>query len=154
MTERKSEDLKLSPREAAEAKRAARKAALNPEYDAQRVTDIEAVDLLEQEHGDSNVKLINVPFSPGMPTCVACRVPNPNQMKRYRSRVKPGKDSRNRDKDIDYEGAAAELGESCRVYPDKETFDRLCEARPGLLVQVGLRALELGTGEEEAEGKG
>ncbi len=147
-------EVELSPREVAEAKRAARKAALKPEYDAQRAIDISAVDELEILHGDSNVKLINIPHTSGRPTCVACRVPTHNLMKRYRSRVKPGKDARNREKEIDYAGAAEELGASCVIYPEKSVFDAICDERPGLLTQVGMHCLDLGTGHEEAEGKG
>jgi hypothetical protein len=134
-----------------EAKRAARKASLDTAAEDAKASDLEAIDELEQEHGDSNVKVIHVPYTAGLPTCVAVRTPKPAEAKRYRARVKTQPGSKHAP---DYVVAAEELAETCLVYPTKELYERLVEARPGLATQVGLKALELSTGVEEAEGKG
>lgn len=135
--------------EVAEERRAARKAEARKAYEAQRVVDLDAIDALEIEHGDSNVGVINVPHTDGMPTCVAVRCPKPAELKRFRSRIKP-----KHEKDHpDNEAAAEELAKTCRVYPGPDAFEALCVARPGLAVQLGSKAIALSTGNAEAEGK-
>lgn len=132
-----------------EARRAERKAADARAAEEQRATDLEAIDALEVEHGDSNIDTLRVPFTPGLPTLVACRCPSSPEMKRFRSRVKPTKG----DKPVDYVAPTEELALTCLVYPDRETFEKVCEARPGLMMQVGTAALKLGTAEADAAGK-
>lgn len=134
-----------------EARRAARKSQSAKDAEVEKCVDLEAIDALETEHGDSNIKVIHVPYSAGLPTCVAVRTPKPIEAKRYRDRVKPRPDSKAAP---DYVAAAEELADICLVYPNAERFKALCEARPGLATQVGLKALELSTGVDEAEGKG
>lgn len=136
--------------ELAEERRAARKSEARRAYETQRVIDLDAIDALEVEHGDSNVGVINVPFSDGLPTCAAVRCPKPAELKRYRTRVTP-----KHEKDHpDTAAAAEELAKTCRIYPEPEAFDALCLARPGLAVQLGSKAVTLATGNAEAEGKG
>lgn len=135
-----------------EARRAARKAEQDAAAADALAVDLEAIDALEVEHGDSNVKVLRAPFTPGLPTCVAVRTPKPAETKRYRTRVKPRPE--NQKYQPDYVAAAEELADCCLIYPDAERYKALCEARPGLGVQVGLLALGLATGSEEAEGKG
>lgn len=148
-------DKTLSPLEAVEAKRAARKAAAEACREVQLASDLDAIDSIEAERGDSNVAVIRLPYTRDLPAAVAVRVPSLAEMKRYRDRVRPSKDGRNRDVQPDQVQPAEEIGATCRVYPTDETvFRALCEARPGLLVQMGVRALELGSGREESEGKG
>lgn len=138
-----------SPLEQAEERRAARKAEGRKAFEAQRVTDLEAIDALEVEHGDSSVAVMNVPFTAGSPTCVACRCPRPAELKRFRSRVTP-----KHEKDHpDTAAAAEELAATCRVYPEKDVYEKLCTARPGLAAQLGGEAIKLATGRNEAEGK-
>lgn len=132
-----------------EARRAERKAALEKQRKAQRVIDLEALDTLEIEHGDSNVAAVGVPFTPGMVTMAIVRVPKPAELKRYRSRITP--DSKGHMGDM--VAAAEEVAAVCRVYPDTEAYEALCEARPGLHVEMGLKALKLGSGREADEGK-
>lgn len=136
--------------DAIEAKRNARKAETDAAADDQRATDLEAIDALETEHGDSNVAVLRVPFTAGLPTLVAVRCPAPVELKRFRALVKPPKDG----KPVDYVPPTEQLASTCLVYPDKETFAKLCEARPGLHMQLGTSALKLGTAEEDAQGKG
>jgi hypothetical protein len=140
-----------SPLELAEERRAARKAETRAAYEAARAADIDAITDLEIEHGDSNVGVINLPFLAGLPTCVAVRCPKPAELKRFRVRVTP-KHEKDRP---DAAEAAAELAATCRIYPaDKDVYERLCAARPGLASQLGGKAVELATGNAEAEGKG
>lgn len=136
--------------EIAEERRAARKAEARKAYEAQRVVDLDAIDSLEIEHGDSNVGVINVPFSAGMPTCAAVRCPKPAEMKRFRTRCTP----RHEKDHPDSAAACEELARTCRIYPEPEAFESLCAARPGLAVQLGSKAVALATGNAEAEGKG
>lgn len=144
-----------SPLEAIEEKRAARKAAAEAARDEQLWRDLSAIDAIEVELGDSNVAVLRLPYAKDLPAAVAVRAPSTAEMKRYRDRVRPSKDGRNRDVQPDQVKPAEELGATCRVYPADETaFGLLCEARPGLLVQMGVRALELGSAREESEGKG
>jgi hypothetical protein len=136
--------------EAVESRRAARKAELAEKRDAQRILDLEAIDALEIEHGDSNVAVLDVPYTPGLPTCVAARCPKPEEIKRYRSRLKAKKGEQ-----VDAVEAAEELASICRVYPsDSEVYARMLSARPGIHVQLGVAAVGLAAGSEEARGKG
>jgi hypothetical protein len=132
---------------AIEEKRAARKAELSADESEQHVTDLEAIDALEVQHGDSNVHVLRVPFTPGLPVLVAVRAPKPPEVKRFRARVK----SEDKDQAIH---AAEELGESCVIYPDRETFAQLLKERPNLNVDCGTKALSLVVAKSDSEGKG
>jgi len=140
----------LSKLEAIEAKREARKAELAKKYNEQRAIDLEAIDELEIEHGDSNIRVVDVPFTPGLPTCFAGKCPSPDLVKRYRTRVSPKKDGST---DASPMAAAQEVGAACRVYPDAETWAKLLAARPGIDVQLGLEVLRLAAGRAQEEGK-
>jgi hypothetical protein len=145
-----SDDSELTPLEQAQAKRAARKAAAGAAEDLARAVDIEAIDALEIEHGDSNVSVVHVPYTPDLPTCAAVRCPKPAEVKRYQARLKPKHEKDHPDPVV----AAEELAAICRIYPaDKETYAALCAARPGLVVQLGVEALRLAMGKSDAEGK-
>jgi hypothetical protein len=141
----------LSPLEQAQAKRAARKAAASADEDLARALDTEAIDSLEVQYGDSNVGVIQLPYTPGLPTCAAVRCPKPAEVKRFRDGVTP-----KHEKDRPDTAAAAELlAAISRVYPaDKEVYAKLCAARPGLAVQLGAKAMSLAIGKDESEGKG
>jgi len=135
----------------AEDKRAARKAALQAKRDEQRVIDLAAIDDLETEHGDNAVKVINVPYRDGMPTCVVARCAKPSELKRYRDRVKPKKSDQGHPPD--YVSAGEEVADLCVVYPPAETYARMRESYPGVHLQAGLAAVELAGGREADEGK-
>ncbi len=135
-----------------EARRAKRKAGLAEQETEQRVTDLEALDAAEVEHGDSNVCHMDVPYTPGMPTMVIARCPKPSEVKRYQDRVKPkanGKTSPDAPMD-----AAKELTACVLVYPHKDVFATLCEQRPSLDLQLGVEALGLAQASRVDEGKG
>ncbi|MFA5436663.1 MAG: hypothetical protein WC372_11550 [Candidatus Neomarinimicrobiota bacterium] len=130
-----------------EARRAARKAALEEQRLTQRALDLEALDALEVEHGDSNVATLDVPYSPGLPTLVAVRCPTSPELKRYQARL--------RERNPNPITAAEEVARVCVVFPssDDPTRATLLDARPGLLVQLGTLALGLATGRAAEEGK-
>lgn len=135
-----------------EARRSARKAALAEQERAQLAIDLAALDDLEVAHGDSNVARLDVPYTPGLPTMAVVRVPKPAEVKRYRARLK--------EKNPDPQAAADEIGASTRVYPPRppdetpDVFDAMCEARPGLVGQLGVAAMGLAVAREHDEGKG
>lgn len=140
-----------SPLEVIEARREARKAELKKQRDAQRAIDLEALNSLEIEYGDENISALDIAFLPGQVTLAAVRTPTSPEVKRYQSRIRPTREGRLGDSSA----AAEEIGASCVVYPSKgEQCDALFAARPGLLVNLGMRALDLSTGKAEAEGKG
>jgi hypothetical protein len=140
----------LTPLEQSEARREARKAEVRKALETQLVIDLDAINELEIEHGDSNVAVIRLPYTEGLPAAVACRCPKPAEVKRFRARLKP-----KHEKDHpDQFAAAEELAAACRIYPDKETYDKLCVARAGIAGQLSGEAMKLATGKEEAEGKG
>lgn len=137
--------------DAAEEKREARKVEHRKLARARKAIDVAAIDQLESDNGEEDVAVLWVPYlADDLPMAVAVRTPNKNEIKRYRSMVKPRKDGTLPDLVQHVET----VGRSCLLYPDTETFDRLLERRPGLLIQLGNTALELSTGREQAEGKG
>ena len=144
-----SEQNEETPLARVERLRAERKAAAQKAHDAQLAVDLEAIDLLEAEHGDSNVGVIRVGHTAGLPAAVACRCPKPVELKRFRALVTP-KNDRDRPDNV---APAEQLGRVCLIYPDAETFAKLCDARPGLQAQLGKAAIELAVGAEEREGK-
>lgn len=137
-----------------EARREARKAAQRKAADDQLALDLEAIDAIETQLGDGNVAVVRLPYAPGLPAAAAVRCPKPAELKRFRDRVSPQKDSRNREVQPDTAKAAEELAAVCLVYPEREAYEQLCAARPGLAAQLGGAAVKLAVGAEEAEGKG
>lgn len=134
---------------ASEAKREARKAKLKDGEDAQRALDTEAISEIEERLGDSRVKVVNVPYNPGHVVKVAIRCPEHAEIKKYRYQVKPRKDGKQPDVALAHE----EIGEACLVYPSEDKFSALCDLLPGLKGQLGIHAVALSVGEEEAAGK-
>ena len=144
-----SEEKSVSPLEAAEARREARKAKAAEARDAQAAIDTDAISLIEESLGDALVKAIDIPHLAGMVAKVAVRCPNGAETKRYRDQVKVRRDGSPGDP-----VAAHELmGEACRVYPDEKAFEALCEKLPSLKGQAGVLAVALSGGEAERAGK-
>jgi len=133
-----------------EARRAARKAMNEVAYQEQRAVDLERLDALEVEHGDSNVACVDIDYQGGSPTMAIVVAPNKTYVKRYQDRVRPKRDGRAGDP----QAAAEELATVCVCYPDKDVFEFMVDARPGLRVQCGLAALRLAVGREQELGKG
>lgn len=129
-----------------------RKAAQAKKRKAQRDQDLVALDDLEIEHGDGFVKPVELDedmYLDGLPTMVIVRVPSRPEGKRYRDQVKSSK------ADIKKILEAQEmLGASCRVYPDKETYERMLDKVEVLASRVNAVAVKLAQGGEAEEGKG
>ena len=143
-TETKPEKTRL---ELIEERRRKRQDDLAKARDEQRALDLEAIDALEVEYGDNSVAVIDVPYTPGLPTCAAVRCPKPSEVKRYQARLKEQKP--------DPAKAAEEIAAIAQIYPPAgEDREGLHAARPGLLVQLGVAALGLATGKAADEGKG
>lgn len=140
--------------ERAERVRAERKAGLQKQADEQRAKDLEAINTLEEEYGDTNILMMNVPFTPGHTTCIAARTPNDPEMKRYRYRLKTKKAG----DQPDVVAAHEELADVVRVYPLRdpegdELYSNMRAARSGIHVQLGAASVKLATAREEQEGK-
>jgi hypothetical protein len=146
-----TDETKLSPRQAAEAKRAERKELAQVAYDAQRAIDLEAVIALEDEHGPSRVKVINVGHTVGLPTLVVVKCAKPSYLKRYRQSIKTTKGGAADMAAIN--DAAEALADQHIAYPDAETYAKLREERPGIHAQAGLEAIHLAEGVAADEGK-
>jgi hypothetical protein len=76
------------------------------------------------------------------------RVAQSVEVKRYQDRV-----GRSLTVSPDPIAGAVELAAVCRVYPDKETYALVAEARAGVPVGLGVAALQLATGRAQDESK-
>jgi len=143
------EEKPLTKREELQRKRDALRAELEKAEAVQEEIDLEEILKLEIEHGVENVTVVKGLFVPGCVTRVASRTPSPEEIKRYRHRVKPKKLG-----DVpNSQDAAAELAAVTRIYPNLEAWEKILRARPGVDTQLGQQAVALAVGEEEAEGK-
>lgn len=116
----------------------------------QEEKDLEAILELEIEHGVANVTVVKGLFVPGGVTRVAARTPLPEEIKRYRHRVKPKKLG----EVPSSQEAAAELAAVTHIYPMGEMWEKVLRDRPGVDTQLGQQAVSLAVGVEEDEGKG
>lgn len=138
-----------------EKRRAARKAEADAAELEQEITDLEAIDALEAQHGYNSVSVLRVPFlAEGLPVRVAVRTPLPVEIKRFRDTLKPRKDRRGNDVQGDNVLANEQLGAACLIYPAPDVLAKLCEKRPALLSQLGQVATVLSVASEEESGKG
>lgn len=140
----------VDPLEAANARRAKRKAAAAEARNAQLVIDTNAIADIEELRGDASVRAIDVPHHAGLVAKIAVRCPEDFEIKRYRVRTKVQKDGKPGDQIF----ASEEIGESCLVYPSAEQFAKLCAVLPGIKGQCGMEAVNLSVGEAEKTGKG
>lgn len=144
-----NEDQPKTKRETLQAKRDALRADFEKLELAQEEIDLEKILELEIEYGVENVTVVKGLFVPGGVTRVAARTPKPEEIKRYRHRVKPKKLG----EVPNAQEAAAELAAVCRIYPDAAAWEKVLAARPGVDTQLGQKAVALAVGEEETEGK-
>jgi regulator of protease activity HflC (stomatin/prohibitin superfamily) len=138
-----------------EEERAKRKEDLAAASDAQKAIDLEAISALEEEHGDSSVKVLVCPYKPGFPVAYAVRCPKRAEYARYNDRVKPKGDG----KIGDVTAAADELAAVCRIYPPRDEagnalYASACEVFPALNKQLGILAANMAAGDVESAGKG
>jgi len=132
-----------------EKKRADRKAALKAARTEQLAADLEALNALEEEHGDGSIARLDVDgFKKGLATFVALRAPSADEYKRFCDMVTRAKDTAKR---LDAQNL---LAESCWVYPrEADKKKEMLAAYPGLLLSIGTRAQKLADAAEAAEGK-
>jgi len=128
-----------------EARRATRREVNDKARTEQYAKDLEALDRLEEEHGDGRVSALKMPsYVPGLPTFVVVNTPSASYFNRFRSMV------RNANGKAQAQGEAKDLlASSCVLYPDAETYARMKEAWPSTHDNVGMEAIRLG----EAGGK-
>lgn len=132
-----------------EERRAARKAAAKVARDEQYAKDLEALDALEVEHGDGKVSVCELPaHTPGLPTMVVVRCPDPKVHKRFTDMVHKAQ------KHGDYGPASNLLADACVAYPDAATYTKVREVCPGIHASVAERAVKLSQAKAVDEGKG
>lgn len=149
MSSKPTQEPEASPLEAAEKRRADRKATATAARDTQLALDLDAISALEESLGDSSVRVIRIPHMLGQVAAIAVRCPNNAETKRYRDGVKQRKDG----KPGDVAAAHELLGTACRIYPSEEAFDTLCERLTLLRGQAGAEAVALSAGEAEQSAK-
>jgi hypothetical protein len=133
-----------------EKARADRKAGLAVQREEQYAKDLDALDALEVEHGDGNVKQVNIKsWSPGIPTFVVVRMPSGIEFKRFQDTVKMTKDG----KHGDHIKGANQLADVCVVYPKGEDYSKVRESNPGVHIVAGTVASDMSAAEAKEEGK-
>ncbi len=135
----------------AEARIEARKLSLEKEEKSQYLDDIEAKDILEQEHG--TIAAVKVPrYKSGQPTRAFLRTPTTPEYKRYVSQVGVAVDKK---KPAQVRVAQETLAKACWLYPESdEAKASMLDAFPGLYTPLGQAAAALAEGNAEDEGKG
>lgn len=138
--------------EAIEARRAARKAATAEARAAQYVIDMAALDKLEEEHGETNVKALHVKgYIKGLPTFVVVKSPGGTSYhKRFCDQVRAANGNKQA------EGAAQDmLARASIVYPaEAEAQAAMVAAFPNMLNDVAGAAVEFVALRSEEEKKG
>lgn len=144
---KKSASELLEERQAARAEKRKAREELRA---TQRLIDLDAVEAFEDTNPDVAAQIINVDAGLDLPTLVLVRCPEKKYHARYLARLKPKKNGQEPD------GFAAheELAAVSVVYPDVETYKKICEALGGLHLQVGVAAAKLAEGSKQEEGKG
>jgi len=153
MTNENAETTKADPKAAIEQRRALRAEALAAAKEAQLVTDLEALDALEEEHGAARVARLDIDgWRPGWPTFVVVKAPTgsvPNIYKRYSDHVRNAKGDH-----VKIGAALDRLGVDSIVYP-REALERskLLEEFGGVAVSAGRRAVRFVEASEADEKK-
>lgn len=137
-----------------ERRREERAKALADQKETQLVTDLEALDALEEEYGSGRVARLDIDaWKPGFPTFVVVRAPTgvtPNLYKRYSDSVRSAKGDHGK-----IGAALDQLGTASIVYPaDKESRKALLDEFGGVAVSAGRRAVKFVEAEVEDEKKG
>lgn len=143
----------MATKEEIETRRAERKAAHDKARDEQELSDLEAIDALEQESSEPLHTMTANGFKPGVPVRMAFRDPTPLEYKRYSDMVGramlQSNDKMRRD-------AQATLAQSCWVYPAADSAARkaVLEAVPGILLALAVAVAKAGEATADEEGKG
>lgn len=149
MSETKSTKARiLELEEKLEARRAKREALA----DEQHLRDLEAKDVLEDEHG-TLASVAVARHVQGQPTRAFCRTPTRAEYKRYKDLIFRAANDR-KGAATATKDAQEQLARACWVYPrTEEEQDAMLEAFPGLLTPLGLAASALAEGKTEDAGK-
>lgn len=117
--------------------------------EAQFAIDLEKYFEIMTERGESAVVKTDVErYVDGLPTLVVHRLPSPAEAKRFQQRTvgvngKPG----------DPIAAANELAESCLLYPERETYKKLCDVFTQINMRAAQTAVAASEGKQVEEGK-
>lgn len=133
------------------AERAKRQAELAEAKAAQFDIDDEAFNDLQIEHGDNRVAAVPVEhYVKGLPTFMVVKAPEGIYYKRFLDAV-----NRSKENEQAKRNAVEVLGESCVVYPkrDSELFGKMFETFPPMKVHAGNAAVKLVRFVEEEEKK-
>lgn len=134
-----------------QARREARKAARAKQHEEQFAVDLEALDKLEELHGDqalAQVKIDPGRWEPGLPTLVVVRVPE-SAFARFRTMIRKAKNNG------EAGGQASDmLGDVSVAYPDADTYRAMRAKYEGLHDKVAIAAVSLAEGKTAEEGKG
>lgn len=138
-------------RAAIEAKRAAKAAAVADLRNEQEVSDLEAIDALEEKADCTyDVSFSVSQFVAGHPVRLAIRPPDGDEYKKFIKQVSAAGDSA----DAKVKALQA-LAMVCWVYPsEKASREALLSANGGLLASVGSRAVKLAELKADEEKKG
>lgn len=131
-----------------EARRAKRRQAQEAAKEEQYAKDLAAIDEYEQKHNVELDVALRVPdFMEGLPAVVGV-MPRPREYKRFLQLAQSAKN------DAKKAEALEQLARVAWAYPeDKETREAMLERMPGLLLQIGSRAVKLCEAELSGEGK-
>lgn len=138
-----------------EARRAKRRADHEKAFAEQQLVDLEALDLLEEEHGWARVLRIDLEgwrAGSGSTTMVVCRVPVGSDVvvKKFMQQVH-AKDA----KPAQVVAAEEELGNATIVYPEKgsDAYVATVEMAPAVLGHVAAQVVKVVQGRAAEEGK-
>lgn len=134
-----------------EARRAERRAGHDKARDEQAVTDLAAIDALEEARGEPLHTMTANRFQPGQPCKIAFRAPSAVEYKRYRDMV--GKAVQRSDSDARVK-AQEMLAAAVLLYPGEAARAAYLEAFPGVLISLAIEAAKVAELRAEDEGKG
>jgi hypothetical protein len=115
-------------------------------HDTQLQLDQRALyDLMVEHDGDVAEVPVQV-YRKGLPTMAIVRAPSRAEVKRFQDRIQ-------RDEKKGYTEGLIQVGVTCLLYPDKDTFSQMLERVPSLDVACGRAAVEMAIGRVKTEGK-
>lgn len=108
-----------------EARRAARRAALEQAREKQLEIDLAALDAAEEEHGcDRVVRIDATAWQDGLATLAVFRMPTAPEMRRFQDQTKTQPNG----KPGNAVAAGEQLARVCLLYPTREAYEAMCEA--------------------------
>lgn len=135
-----------------DARRAARREAAEKARAEQHEKDLDALDALEEEHGDSNLARLDIEqHVSGQPTLIVLRKPSSVVYKRFVDQVSKAVEKNNAKARRDAQDL---LADSCWIYPaTPEERAAMIEHFPGIKVSIAIRANQLVEAKAAEEGK-